>query len=355
MKYTGLLYGICLGFLFMACKPDFDLNAPYKDVTVVYGILNYQDSIHYVKIYKGFQSHKQGGVYIDAQNKDSIYYYDQIDVVLEEYNNDRRTSRSDIKLGYTHDFDRDTTGYFYSGEAKILYYTSEALSKDYSYKIKIKNKLTGKITEGITPMVGDFRITDPGQQLDITRINGNLAFTPAPNASDSCYEFHVSFCYFEVDNETKKVTTGKITKNLTTIGENYSPNNFGDFTKRYPMTFYDDIAKTLTPNSKVTRYQGSPVGTASQSTCIEFEGWAAGETMLNYLLSNKPSSSFVQVNIIYTNMEVSEGDGLAFGFLSSKVKSTTKRVGILPACEDSLVRGSKTRNLGFRYRSEYKP
>jgi hypothetical protein len=51
---------------------------------VVYGILNYQDSVHYVKIYKGFQTNKNSGVYIDAQNPDSIYYKpDELEVMLQ--------------------------------------------------------------------------------------------------------------------------------------------------------------------------------------------------------------------------------------------------------------------------------
>ena len=139
MKYNFLLFGICIGCLLNSCKPEFPLNAPYKDVPVVYGILDYQDSIHYVKIYKGFQP-KNGAAFIDAQNPDSIYYYNNIIAVLEEFDeNDKRTSRPDIPLYITNDFPRDS-GIFYYKDEKIIYYSKEILNKDMIYNIKITNK-----------------------------------------------------------------------------------------------------------------------------------------------------------------------------------------------------------------------
>ena len=353
MKHSYLILGICLGCLFTACKPDFDLNAPNKDITVVYGILCHQDHIHYVKIYKGFQSHETGGVYIGAQNPDSIYYnVNDIDVVLQEYYNGKPTSRPNIPLYYTHDFPREE-GPFYYGEAKTLYYTTEDIKQGCSYKIVITNKKTGKITEGMAAIVGDFEITKPAQNINMNR-DDMLEFTKAPAASDSCYEFHISFLYFEVDKETKEVTTGKITKVLTSVGETY----FHDeliFQKKISATYYTDIAQALKPNPKVVRYMGKPTPSLMDGyVCIEIEGWAAGSSMKNYIMSNKPTSSFVQVNKIYTNMSVSEGDGSAFGFFSSKVKCFTREYTTYNS-EDSLLYGSKTRNLGFRPRAEYKP
>jgi hypothetical protein len=77
--------------------------------------------------------------------------------------------------------------------------------------------------------------------------------------------------------------------------------------------------------------------------------------MVKYLISNQPSSSFVQINTIYTNMEVSKGDGLAYGFLSSKVKMQPHpMLSIDRPSEDSLIMGVNTRHLSFRPWTEYK-
>ena len=355
MKHTYLILGICIGCLFTACKPDFDLNATYQDVTVVYGILNYQDSIHYVKIYKGFQSHVQGGVYIDAQNPDSIYYYDKIDVVLQEYNNGKPTQRPNIPLYITHDFPRDV-GIFYYDKEKILYYTKEEIKKGYSYKIKITNRITGKVTEGMAPVISDFHIIAP-YQINMASPIIRLRFEKAPAASDSCYEFLTRLHYFEVNRTNKEVTRGSIEKIITNVGEYYEEDKEGYFNKTFSATFYEDLATKLKPNSGVIRYLGFPEGGPDDTQApIHIDGWAAGTSMKNYMLSNKPSSSFVQVNTYYTNMEVTAGEGLAYGFFSSIVQSPRQECILKnPISEDSLVLGSITRHLGFRYRHEYRP
>jgi len=354
MKYTYLSFVTCLLCLFTACEPYFNLNAPYKDVTVVYGILNYQDSIHYVKIYKGFQSYGQNGVYLNAQNPDSIYYNPaHIDVVLQEYRDNRPTGRR-IKLETTDNFPRDT-GIFYYGDERIIYYTKEEIKQYMSYKIIITNLITGKVTEGQTPIVGDFIIE--GKTLNMigrpNNRNGEVSFGRAEHAAG--YEIHVNFVYFEVDKNTNQVVkTDRIVKNVTPVlGEKFNLNAEGRFTKSFPLTFYDDIAAQLKYNPDVIRYAGSPNPTDS-SAFLEVEGWAAGESMIKFLLSNQPTNSFTQINILYTNMKTID-DELAFGFLSSKVKSPITHFGITYDSEDSLVKGPKTGHLGFRYRREYTP
>jgi len=364
MKTNHLLIGICLLCCITACNkpPVFDLNAPYKDVTVVYGVLNHQDSIHYVKIYKGFQSHEKEGVYKIAQNPDSIYYHNSksdtslITVVLQEFNGDKRTSRKDILLNFTHNFvpPRDS-GFFYYGKESIIYYTKEPLSKDYSYKIIIKHKVTGKITEGMTKMLGngtdgnEFEIYSAAQMINILGKKGSVSFYPAQYATD--YEFLVNFLYFEVDNKSKEITRHKIVKNICPrVGEKWVLDKNGYYLREYPFTFYDDIAARVKPNSNVTRYAGSPTSKA----CIEIVGWAGEGSMINYLLSNQPTSSFVEVSNIFTNLTVTHGDGFAFGFLSSRVKCPIRTFSISQECEDSLVKGPKTYDLNFKHWIDFK-
>jgi len=323
------------------------LNAPYKDVTVVYGILNHQDSIHYIKIYKGFQSHGQNSVYLDAKNPDSIYYNpDHINVVLQEYRDGKRTPRPNIKLDTTSYFPRDP-GIFYYGDERIIYHTTEPIYKDMIYKIVIINLRTGKVTEGQTSIVEDFKIET--NTIDMLRSSAAVAFTKAEYAFD--YEIHVSFLYFEVDKKTHEVVkTGRVVKNITpTVGVGFQSDNVGNLRKVFPMTFYDDIAAQLKPNPDVMRFTGIPDrDNPTQARLVfEVEGWAAGESMIKFMLSNQPSSSFTQVNILYTNMKAS-GDGLAFGFLSSKVRSPIKHFDITGGSEKELVEGTKTGHLGFR-------
>ena len=354
MKNCFFLFLGCLLFLFQACKPDFDLNAPYKDVPVVYGILDLTDSIHYIKIYKGFQSN--GNVFVDARNPDSIYYAkDDITVVLQEYEDDKWTGRT-IPFVITHDFPRDS-GMFYFDKERIIYRNEypERLSVDMNYKLRIENKKNGNIVEGTTPIVGgNFRIkTLPGTPYNMLAKDISVPFSAAKNATNG-YEIHVNFKYFEVDKKTNEVVKiDKIVKNIgPQIGREPEYDQVRDeYSQSFSPTFYDDIAGLLKVNSSVVRYPGSPDG-VNPSSCIEIEGWAAAEDLVSFLLSNQPTSSFVQINYKYTNLTA---NSLVFGVLSSKTKSPT--VVFLPtdASFDSLVKGSKTRHLGFRPRNEYKP
>jgi hypothetical protein len=349
MKPFYLLLCVCLVYLFTGCKPEFELNAPYKDVTVVYGLLNFQDSINYVKIYKGFQSDEPGAVFLDAQNPDSIYYYDKIKAVLLEFDKGKRTTRPEIKLEYTHDFPRDS-GVFYFDKEKIIYYTLEPLDKDRVYKIQITNKTNGNIIEGETNMVGDFRTTIMSSFFDMLRTSAGITFTKAQNATR--YQFFISFVYFEVSNSTNEIVKiAKISRNLTSgIGDELVETPYGEFIKYFIPTFYEDIANNLKQDPNVKRYIGYP---GTNGSCIEIEGMAAAESFENFLLSNQSTTTFIQINTKYTNLKSTSG--YAFGVLSSRAKLTPRLMGTTPSSEDSLIMGSKTRHLGFRPWTEYNP
>ena len=365
MKPKFLLIAACCCCLFSACKPDFNINSDYKDITVVYGVLNYKDSIQYVKIYKGFQPENQGSVFIDAQKPDKIYYpVEDLNVSLLEYKKDKnkynRTSREEIPMYPTHDFPREA-GVFYYDKERIIYYTKEELKESvivgvndtitYSYELVIKNNKTGKIVKGMAPIVGNFEFPSIQSSLEKMYNNaGSISFKPALNGFG--YELHVNFLYFEVDKQTHKITLGKVTKNIgvTHIDALEAP-YIGQYSKSFTLTFYDDIKRELKPTDKV-RYIGLP---GNNGACIELEGWAAGESMMSFLMANKPIPSFVQISNLYTNLTASNAsdpsDDLAFGFFSSRTTAPSRLFPVDPESEKRLV----NLGLGFRPWIEYKP
>src|SRR5258708_36319295 len=62
------------------CKQDFDVTSSYKEVPVVYGLLNQLENTHYVRIQKGYLI--KGNAYVAAGVADSIYYNDNLVVKL---------------------------------------------------------------------------------------------------------------------------------------------------------------------------------------------------------------------------------------------------------------------------------
>lgn len=82
------------------CAEDFDINAPQEDIWVVYGVLNPDDSIQYVRISKAFQPNSNAldsaqiglftvrGLRVQLKGADQIYEAQQIDNVMRDANGD---------------------------------------------------------------------------------------------------------------------------------------------------------------------------------------------------------------------------------------------------------------------------
>jgi hypothetical protein len=52
MKLQNLIILILLGITFNSCKNDLEINAPYEDTAVVYGFLDQNQPVQYIRIQK---------------------------------------------------------------------------------------------------------------------------------------------------------------------------------------------------------------------------------------------------------------------------------------------------------------
>ena len=71
-------------FFFQACSNDFEVTAPWQDIPIVYGLLNVNDTAHYIRVEKAFLDPNADAFEI-AQIPDSLYY-DNALVQLEKLN-----------------------------------------------------------------------------------------------------------------------------------------------------------------------------------------------------------------------------------------------------------------------------
>ncbi|HRH39737.1 MAG TPA: hypothetical protein PK760_15410, partial [Flavobacteriales bacterium] len=180
-----LLYLLLGASLFAACSNDLDINAEYKDVTVVYGLLDQRDTLQWVKINKAFLGN---GSAIDmALVADSNEYSDEA-ITLAEV--ERLDDNGNVVQTFTlHDTvvsDR-LPGAFYGPEQKLFYFkpgfaqmvgtgsgaTPMYLFQDDRYRIHIRVK--GKDIYSTTPIVNNFSfsgaIVDTSLQETGNRIN----------------------------------------------------------------------------------------------------------------------------------------------------------------------------------------
>ncbi|MBL0341930.1 MAG: hypothetical protein IPP71_13930 [Bacteroidetes bacterium] len=147
-----LLTGICL----TSCDNEINLEAPYKEIGVIYGIIDPSDSIHFVRIQKAFLG--KGNILEMAQIADSIYYPDILDVQLLRIKDGNILSSISLTR---FDGPPKEDGVF-PKTPNILYKTNgEVISRDSDYKIVVKNTQSGHVFSAQTPIVDSIKIIKP--------------------------------------------------------------------------------------------------------------------------------------------------------------------------------------------------
>ena len=71
MKQTSILF-FALVVFFASCKTEVDLNAPYKNTTIIFGLLDAEQDVQFIKINKTFLGEGDNNAY--AAIRDSSEY-----------------------------------------------------------------------------------------------------------------------------------------------------------------------------------------------------------------------------------------------------------------------------------------
>jgi hypothetical protein len=187
--------------LLFSCKTDFDVIANYKEITVVYGLLNKQDSVHYLRITKAFLGNGNALVY--AQNPDSSQYGTAINVELVDSKSSNVIVFDTVTI---HDKD---TGVFFSPNQQ-MYMSTARLDSLSTYTLRISNKQTGHEVSSKTDLIHEFFIQTPKQTAkkigfprDIVT-QQKLEWRTAANGKR--YQPIIRFYYKETSNLTDTIT-----------------------------------------------------------------------------------------------------------------------------------------------------
>ena len=339
-KYKLLIVCLIAALLGLSsCSKDFNSNASYKDVTIVYGIMNPDDHDHYIKIYKGFLT--PDNAYEAAKEYDSLYYFDQIDVVVEEYVNDRLTVS--YPLDTTTDIPRELEGDF-SAPKQLLYHFSAELNPDATYKLVITNKETGRVVTAETDVIGNFFLRAPSDntlQVGIhSTQNVDVKFATPKHAKS--YEVFQTFYYIErnrtTQEEVRKSIRRKLNSSVTRDGLTEQSCSY------VPANLLTVIANRVPEDPNLDRY-------ISVDSALCFEVWVVNEPIYNYVANNTISGSVVLDRLAYTNLQCADDSRVA-GVLGSR-RCVKGWHGITTASQNELVNGDLTRKLNFHYDYEY--
>lgn len=303
MRAFRLITGMILILpLIFSCSKELKVNADWQDITIVYGLLNQNDSVHYVKITKAFLG--EGNSLIYAKNPDSSNYpVGDLDVKMQEFNGSTlvRTFTFDTTMIHNK-LAGDSIFYFPN---QLVYKTVARLSENHTYKLKIKNLRTNKEITSQTELVNRFEVVKPGAWPEMAHfapgVNSIVSWYPAKGGKR--YQLVIRFHYSETKNfvTEEKYIDWMIFNNVKL---SYSNNLYS---KSIPgESFFTFLQNHLVADPSITRAAGA----------LDYIFTVASPDLNTYMEVTEPSTSIVQERPAFTNIQ----NGI--GIFSSRYDNT---------------------------------
>ncbi len=331
---------------FNSCDTRVNLYADYKDIPIVYGLLDATQDTNYVKIVRAFSNNNENPISASdiALIADSNNYPGKLDARLIEicrtYGNHYEPTGRVIVLD-TITLHHKDSGEFYYPNQKI-YWTTERLktnsgNNDYKYRLQI---LKGNDTiSSTTGMVGGdkYKINNSSIGFDPNSTESNVfTFIEAQNAF--AYSARMRFEYTEkwpghpLTPKSVEWPLGYFSINDLELIEGFSDPGHNIYAMRYKenslFSYLRNAIGSDTMNA--TRYMGNFYITLT----------AGGNELYNYIEVNSPSGSISQNIPDYTNING------GYGIFSSRI-TINKEVKLSAATKLKL---KKMSGWGFEQR-----
>jgi hypothetical protein len=300
-KLLRLFFLFIIPGLFVSCETDFNVIANYKEVAIVYGLLNQNDTIHYLRINKAFLG--EGNALEYAKIADSSSFGANINVVLTEVTPEG--ARTDFVFDTVTLYNKQPGDFYAPGQ---LFYASNAkLDEKNSYELKVSSKKTPYEVTSKTELIKNFYFKTPSsgsKTLNIQRsilTSNKFVWQNAKNGKR--YQFKFYFHYKELGlsgdttyHEIEWVFPEQTTESIDGLGEsNVSYKNEEFYTLCENKIRYSDQA---TEDAVIKRFA---------STC-DLEVTAIGDEFNTYLEANGPSTGVLIEKPSYSN--ITNGLGL---------------------------------------------
>jgi len=290
MKKITFLF-LLSSILFSSCETDFTVNADWKEVTVVYGLLDQSQEKQYIRINKAFLGNENA--YVMASVADSINYNpNNLEVKIEKLSASGNVLATKI-LTDTIMFKEDG---LFSVEENIIYVfdTDNFLNEEKEYKLTITNKNSGNIISSQTKLIHNLSLMSAfnnsaykmgfySQTGDFS--NTTIEWTHSKNAA--IYQMTLFVSYTEYGADTIVKTVQKVYPIIEYDG---NPNMSQQITGE---EFFNLLAYNIPSSTTVNRRINNldilfSVGTADLNT---------------YINLNEPPTGIVQERDLFTNID----------------------------------------------------
>lgn len=348
-NYTLIVLVTLVIFFTTGCDSDFELTSDWKEITIVYGLLDQNEEDNFIRIQKAFLDEKTNAFAI-AEVADSLYHKDLQSVDLLEINssgNNRRTIPLQRVLAGNFQLEKDLDeDDIFANRPYYLYHTDSVLNNAYTYQLKIETG-AGNTVSATTPLIGDFEVLSPKRRSEVNLASKNpfVRWRKADNAT--LYGLRLIFYYSEFKNDEPAVNKNlkwnlinsaivPQQESLITYDFDIEADNLNTLNNEYRNAFFAYLAENIEPEAFVSRTIDS----------VQYEFSFGSEDILKYS----------QVIAAQQQSIVSGGQGInpysnvenGLGLLASRTTVVINRVTLDSETRDSLSCSPLVRDLNFK-------
>jgi hypothetical protein len=298
MRYLRIIL-VVLIFLpvLYSCNKKLNVNADWRDITVVYGLLSQNEDTTYIKITKAFLG--EGDAIQFAKIPDSSTYPDKLDVKIEAWSGNNLVNPPYSFDTITIHTKKAGDSIFYFPSQLVYYCKTGHLNENYTYKLKITHKRTGIVDSASTTLVHSFNVEIPDpyfKQVDyIHGHNFEVKFDPAYGGKR--YQLVIRFHYLETNSG------GSVPKSLDwMVFDNYQvadPN----VTLPEPIlkSFSGDLFYTAL-KGRIKSLKADPTVLSRTALNVDYIFSVASEDLNTYMEVSEPSLSIIQERPSFSNI-----------------------------------------------------
>lgn len=200
VKYICFTSLVCLLFSSItSCSTDLEVGGNYEETTIVFGLLDSKQDTQFVSIKRGyFNSEGSASTYI--HNVDSIFFdTTELSVSIEEFENGVSIRTIDLKP-----ITLDQINPLSAHPNDIIYYTTNSIAEENTYKLTIENKRTNQtVSATSSALANDLTLISPNSNALITFSDENASDNQLiewglPEIGEM-FDLEVEFFYNEYD------------------------------------------------------------------------------------------------------------------------------------------------------------
>lgn len=315
----------CVPFLFWTCSTKLDILDDWKETTIVYGLLDQNSPVQYIRIQKAFLG--PDNALTMAQQFDSINYINQLTVYVQGWYNNSLMQTFALQPDT---FTNKDAGIF-AGPNQVVYSFNTppgTLNSAYDYKLIVTNSATGNTVTATTDLVESsttsvFNISQPSTgnpQVSFEPTTSSPEFTlkwkAAPSARVYQPSLRLYYTEFYANGDSLHTATHEWTLAMLTTNEVTA--NSEQSVKFDKMSFYRFVGGDIPSNPNVVR---------RRADYVEINVYAANEEMKNYIDINGASNSISQEHPLYTNIVNSDPTIPAYGIFASRTRAVKPNTG----------------------------